>query len=353
MIRRSTDFLSVGGSGSQLGSSFANPMYVTASLTVNASVSGGGGGFQNVTASLDRQRSLIDSGNSSTALLGAYAAFTGSGVDVSGYGTLHVFYFADTSGTLKLQFSTDNSNWDNSLTYLVTAGQSDHVQIGPQAQYYRTVFGNGGTGQGTFRLQTFYQPAAAYAPVVQVGSATDPTGDAIQTKAVITGRTSAGGTTYVDVKVSPAGAVQVGGTLDGITNPITASIVGGNLSITGSITQVTASVPVTDTVVSRRFGVCATSSSLTVVNAGITTLYQPATGKSVLWKWVGLATPDTNTAPVVVQVYISGGNGYTWPLPSPGIFQHGFVRSGSVNAPLLLSSSAGQTVYANWDVEDI
>lgn len=49
------------------------------------------------------------------------------------------------------------------------------------------------------------------------------------TRSVLTGRTTAGGSSYVNVKVSPSGAVQVGGTLDAvtaITNPLPA---GSNL----------------------------------------------------------------------------------------------------------------------------
>jgi hypothetical protein len=47
-------------------------------------------------------------------------------------------------------------------------------------------------------------------------------------KSVITGRNSSGGGSYVDVKVSPAGAVQVGGTLDsaGTATTISGSVVG-------------------------------------------------------------------------------------------------------------------------------
>lgn len=154
----------------------------------------------------------IDGYNSSTTPLAGNASFTGTGVDVSIYGLITVFVFADKAGTLKLEFSTDNSNWDNIISYNIPASDAEHVQIGPQARYFRVVYTNGSAAQSTFRLQTIEKPITAFNPTIPLSSVADANGDAVLTKSVITGRTSNStviDNNYTDVLVNQSGNLSV------------------------------------------------------------------------------------------------------------------------------------------------
>ncbi len=103
----------------------------------------------------------VSSNNSSTTPLGGAAAFTGTGDDVSRYSTITVFMDSDVDGTLSMQFSTDNSNWDRTkvvpLDVSIASGSVHTLEV--VAQYFRVVFTNGAGAQSHFRLQTIYHNA--------------------------------------------------------------------------------------------------------------------------------------------------------------------------------------------------
>ena len=105
------------------------------------------------------QNSNIDGGNSSSTLLGGGAAFTGIGIDVSGHSAITVYAFADQQGSIAIQFSTNNVDWETFQTATVNAANARHYTYVPQAQFFRVVYTNGATPQGAFRLQTIERPA--------------------------------------------------------------------------------------------------------------------------------------------------------------------------------------------------
>lgn len=156
----------------------------------------------------------VDAGNSSTTPLGISATFTGTGIDISSYAVITITVFADEDGTLKVEFSPDNTNWDFSLPYTIVGGAAERVQIGPLGRFFRVVYENGAQAQTVFRLQTIERTINVSPPVIPVEYEIKGSYDAILTKSVITGKTTSGGGAYVDVKVSPSGAVQVGGAVD-------------------------------------------------------------------------------------------------------------------------------------------
>jgi hypothetical protein len=99
---------------------------------------------------------VISSVNSSSDTLGGSATFTGTGVDVSGMSVITVFVDSDVDGTLKMQFSSDNTNWDRTkqvpLDIEIGSGSVHTLEV--VAQYFRVVYVNGSSAQGHFRLQT-------------------------------------------------------------------------------------------------------------------------------------------------------------------------------------------------------
>jgi hypothetical protein len=103
-------------------------------------------------------KGVVSTNNSTATPLCACIAFTGTGEDVSRYSTITVIHDTDVDGTLSMQFSTDNSNWDRAKVVCVDqtlASGSVHT-LEVVAQYFRVVYTNGSSGQAHFRLQTIY-----------------------------------------------------------------------------------------------------------------------------------------------------------------------------------------------------
>jgi len=122
----------------------------------------------------------ISAVNSSTATLTSGSAFTGTSEDVSGYGSITINVFADQSsaaGGLSLQFSSDGTHWDVSMGLTVTLNVGASYTVAPEAQFFRVVYTNGGTNQGTFRLQTVYHQTTAqqYTFFQDVNASINPT----------------------------------------------------------------------------------------------------------------------------------------------------------------------------------
>ena len=100
--------------------------------------------------------------SSSSTALNAAATFTGTGVDVSGYGSVTVAVKTDQAGTLYVEFSPDNTNWDSSLSFSVAAGTNEVHRLTVTRKYCRVRFTNtSASNQTYFRLQTLAgsQPA--------------------------------------------------------------------------------------------------------------------------------------------------------------------------------------------------
>lgn len=95
------------------------------------------------------------SGNSSTSALNAAATFTGTGVDVSAYASVVVAVKTDQAGTLYVEFSPDNTNWDSSLSFSVAAASSEVHRLSVTRKYCRVRFTNtSASNQTYFRLST-------------------------------------------------------------------------------------------------------------------------------------------------------------------------------------------------------
>lgn len=111
-------------------------------------------------AGVDILSNAVSTVNSSTATLGAGGVFTGVAEDITKYGEVRVTVFSNVASAtdgLQLQQSSDGTNWDGSDAYTIAAaGNSKTFGAGCAMQFFRVVYTNGGTIQGTFRLQTTY-----------------------------------------------------------------------------------------------------------------------------------------------------------------------------------------------------
>lgn len=192
------------------------------------------------------QTGNVDAGNSSTTPLAGNGTFSGTAIDVSVYGVITIFVFADQAGTLNIEFSTNNTNWDDINSYAVSASTALSVQFGPQAKFFRVVYQNGSSAQSVFRLQTIERPITSFPETVPISYIIQANDDAILTKSVITGKTTGGGGGFVDVKVNPSGTLTVDASNStGLTGTFTAnqgtspwvtnvSQFGGNNVVTGT-----------------------------------------------------------------------------------------------------------------------
>ena len=104
---------------------------------------------------------IVDSNNSTTSTLSGSGTYTGTGTDVTLYSTLTVMFDTDVDGTLKVQFSADNSNWDREKEIVadtdISTGSVHTFEI--ISQYYRVVYENGSSAQSHFRLQAILHSA--------------------------------------------------------------------------------------------------------------------------------------------------------------------------------------------------
>ena len=102
-------------------------------------------------------KGVVSSGNSSTALLGSGATFTGTFEDVLDYSMVTVSVFADQvsgSNGLSFQWSHDGVNVDRTESSSLLASVGRAFALTVRARHFRIVYLNGTSAQGAFRLGT-------------------------------------------------------------------------------------------------------------------------------------------------------------------------------------------------------
>ena len=92
--------------------------------------------------------------NSTTSPLNSGATFTGTGQDVLGCPSVVIAVKTDQAATMYVEFSTDNTNWDSSLTYYVNASENDVHRVTVTRRYFRVRITNTSASNQTYiRLQ--------------------------------------------------------------------------------------------------------------------------------------------------------------------------------------------------------
>jgi len=155
-------------------------------------------------------KGVVSTGNSSTTPLAGGATFTGTSVDTLDYGVITVGVFADqasSSSGLKFLFSTDNTNWFVSDQYTIVAGALKNYSLAPAARYFKVSFANGAVSQTQFFLETVLKQSYVKSSSHRIGDPISGEDDAELVTAQLVGMTTAGGGSYVSVKVNPSGAL--------------------------------------------------------------------------------------------------------------------------------------------------
>jgi hypothetical protein len=96
----------------------------------------------------------VSTNNSTSVALGGGATWTGTSEDVVKYSSVVVACKSDVAGSLYVEFSPDNVNWDSSLPYQVAAGVNEVHRVTVTRQYMRVRYVNGAAAQTYLRLQT-------------------------------------------------------------------------------------------------------------------------------------------------------------------------------------------------------
>lgn len=162
---------------------------------------------------------VVDSTNSSTTPLGAGGVFTGATFDAKDFATLSLSVTSDQSSAvngISVQFSQDGINWDHIHAYTyVTGGNGLSYNLPVEMRYCRVVYTNGGTAQGSFRLQSVFRRTSVPPSVYTIDQGIEAKSVATPVKSVIFGETTGGGGGYVAVKVNPSGALTVEADVEG------------------------------------------------------------------------------------------------------------------------------------------
>ena len=145
-------------------------------------------------------------GNSSTALLGIGATFTGVFESVSAYAFFTASVFTDVASAtngLVFNWSHDGVNIDRSEGTNVNANIGRAFAITPRAKFFRIDYINGATAQGIFRLGVVYHPVGT-GLITRTLSETLTDSHFVQAvRAVISARPLAG-TNYVNLNAENA-----------------------------------------------------------------------------------------------------------------------------------------------------
>lgn len=167
--------------------------------------------------------STQDTGNSTLVPLGGGATFTGTGFDLTNYAGWSISVFSDVGSATNgwvIQWSEDNVNWggDDSITYV--SGLSDMAAFGRKARYVRVVYTNGVAAQATFRVyawgHVFVRQTRHF-----IGELVNDQDTGQIVIATLQGHTTAGGSSWVPVKVTPSGALAADVTQAATSNPWT------------------------------------------------------------------------------------------------------------------------------------
>lgn len=140
----------------------------------------------------------VDDTNSTSSILAAGATFTGAAVDVSVYQSVVVAVKTDQPGTLYIEFSPDNVNWDSSLSFSVAANVNEVHRFSVTRKFFRIRFTNtSASSQTFFRLQSILgsQPVLTSA----LNSTVQTDADSLITRSVLMGQTDDGQYRYAPV----------------------------------------------------------------------------------------------------------------------------------------------------------
>jgi len=158
----------------------------------------------------------IDSSNSTTTPLAVGGIFTGAWADVTEVASIGINMISNVASAangVALEFSMDGVTVSQSHTSTYNHQPDGHLlQVPPHGKYFRVKYTNGASAQGSFAIQTITYSSALGHHTIALDDPMNGDYHVPLMRSVITGETTAGGGDFVNVKVTPSGAMatQVG-----------------------------------------------------------------------------------------------------------------------------------------------
>ena len=189
------------------------------------------------------ERSIVSVYNTSTTPLAANATYTGNSESVIDYRSLGVIVIAShisaTNG-LKIQFSTDGTNWDLSRDFTIDPNEGRFFNYPTEAQYFRVTYTNGPNDQTYFRLQCLLHPSQAKEITANLQDDIDYNTACVIARSVTSGRKSDG--SFINIDATDDNRLKVSTNISGQIVTISGNVVnisGQPVIISGNIVQVT------------------------------------------------------------------------------------------------------------------
>lgn len=165
--------------------------------------------------------------NSTSTPLGVNAVFTGNAwQDTLDYSEIIVSVNTDQSSAtdgLVVQWSSNGVDVHETDEFTITANIGKTFSFPCNRRYIRVKYTNGSVAQTTFNLETLLKRFASKGSSHRLKDDLNEQDDAIVTKTLIAGKTTAGGGGIVNVKVNPSGALTVDATISSSSLPTGAS----------------------------------------------------------------------------------------------------------------------------------
>lgn len=183
---------------------------------------------------------VVSTGNATTTALGSNAAWTGTFEDLKNYACLSFTLSTNVSSAtngLEFQWSGDGTNVDEIEYVNIIGGEARAIALNIRGRYFRVKYTNGATAQSTFRVTTTYRYTGNGINNYPLNKAITSTSLSTLSRSVLVGESTAGGGSYVNVKVSPSGGLPVDATQSGtwnigsITNPVAVTDNSGSLTV--------------------------------------------------------------------------------------------------------------------------
>jgi hypothetical protein len=171
-------------------SSTGVPIFIPVSPTNPMPVTGTGSG----TPITIQGSAVISAGNSTTTPLAGGATFTGTAVDISTFSQVQVYVKSDQAsavGGVQLEFSPDGTTWGDTSVYDFTPGSTTNADqsynVGSRAKFFRFVYTNGATPQGSVLISTLLRGQNALGDFVDMSVPPSQFGHGPVTSSVISG----------------------------------------------------------------------------------------------------------------------------------------------------------------------
>jgi len=154
--------------------------------------------------------SVVSTLNSSNTPLVANDAFEGQPEEVKDFATITVsVYSSHPSATdgLRVEFSTDATNWDGYNIFTVPSGKGKFFTFAPESRYLRVIYENSTQDQSEFRLQTIYHYTRTKPSSHRIQDSIVSDDDAELVKSILSGKGPNGN--FLNVPVGKDGSLRV------------------------------------------------------------------------------------------------------------------------------------------------